>query len=210
MAAPNLDKGFVSALHDALAADIDPGAGRHLAVHHQALAIELVEMAPGRPMRHEIGIGDQHARGIGMRVEHADRLARLHQQGFVGFQTTQAGDNAIEAVPVARRPADPAIDHELVRLFRHVRIEIVHQHAQRRFGQPAFGRDGGAAGGAHDALIIETVCAHLTRSKARSAAQPVRSCRAAEVRLPIRVPAIRLTISRTAVKAVMPLTSSAG
>ena len=34
MAAPDLDEGLVGALHDALAADVDPGAGRHLAVHH--------------------------------------------------------------------------------------------------------------------------------------------------------------------------------
>jgi hypothetical protein len=32
----DLDEGLVGALHDALAADIDPGAGGHLAVHHEA------------------------------------------------------------------------------------------------------------------------------------------------------------------------------
>ena len=44
--APGLDEGLVGALHDALAADVDPRAGRHLAVHHQALAVELVEVLP--------------------------------------------------------------------------------------------------------------------------------------------------------------------
>ena len=83
MPAPDLDEGLVGALHDALAADVDPGAGRHLAVHHQALAIELVEMVPSRPMRHQIGIGDQHARRVRMGAEDADRLARLHQQRLV-------------------------------------------------------------------------------------------------------------------------------
>ncbi len=65
--AAHLDEGLVGALHDALRADVDPGAGRHLAVHHQPLAIELVEVLPGRPVRHEVGVGDQHAR----RVRHA-------------------------------------------------------------------------------------------------------------------------------------------
>ncbi len=83
MAPAHLDEGLVGALHDALAADIDPGARRHLAVHHQALAIELVEMVPGRPMRHQVGIGDQHARRVLVGAEHADRLARLHQQRLV-------------------------------------------------------------------------------------------------------------------------------
>ena len=54
MLAAHLDKGLVGTLHDALAPDIDPGSGRHLAVHHQALAIELVEMLPGRPFRHQV------------------------------------------------------------------------------------------------------------------------------------------------------------
>ncbi len=49
MLAAHLDEGFVGALNDPLAADIDPAAGGHLAVHHQALAIELVEMRPRSP-----------------------------------------------------------------------------------------------------------------------------------------------------------------
>ena len=48
--ASELDEGLVGALHDALRADVDPRAGGHLAVHHQALAIELVEVLPGRPL----------------------------------------------------------------------------------------------------------------------------------------------------------------
>ena len=43
------DEGLVGALDDALAADVDPRAGGHLAVHHQALAIELVEVLPASP-----------------------------------------------------------------------------------------------------------------------------------------------------------------
>ena len=42
-----------------------------------------------------------------------------------------------------------------MRLLRHLRVEVVHQHAQRRFGQPALGRELGAAGGANDAGIVE-------------------------------------------------------
>ena len=64
-------------------ADVDPGPGGHLAVHHQALAIELVEVLPGRPVRHEVGVGDQHARRVGVGAEDADGLARLHQQRLV-------------------------------------------------------------------------------------------------------------------------------
>ena len=83
MLAAHLDEGFVGALHDALRADVDPRAGRHLAVHHQALLIELVEVFPRRPVRDEVGVGEQHARRVGVRGEDADRLAGLDQQGFV-------------------------------------------------------------------------------------------------------------------------------
>ncbi len=96
-------------LDDALSADIDPGSGGHLPVHHQALGIELVELFPIRPMRHQIRIGDQHARRIGMGAKHADRLARLDEQGFVRFQPLQGADDDIEGGPIPRaaRPMPP-------------------------------------------------------------------------------------------------------
>ena len=146
--AADLDEGLVGALNDALAADIDPRAGGHLAVHHQAEPIELVEMVPGRPVRHEVGIGDQHARRVGMGAEDADRLAGLDEQRLVGLEPAQRRDDAVEAFPVARGAADAAIDDELARPLRHLRIEVVHQHPERRFGEPALGGDLGAARGA--------------------------------------------------------------
>src|SRR6516162_1414191 len=66
MAAPGLDERFIGALHDALAADIDPRPGRHLAEHHQSFAVEFVKMLPRGPMRNQVRIGDQNARRIGM------------------------------------------------------------------------------------------------------------------------------------------------
>ena len=136
VAPPDLDERFIRALDDSLTADIDPRARRHLAEHHQPLAVEFVEMLPGRPMRHQVRIRDQHARRVRMRAEHADRLARLHQQRLVRLQPAQRRDDAVVAVPVARRAADAAIDDQLARALRHLGIEVVHQHAQRRFGEP--------------------------------------------------------------------------
>ena len=90
MLAAHFGEGLVGALHDALAADVDPAAGRHLAEHHQALAIELVEVVPVRPARHEVRIGDEHARRIGVRAEDADRLAGLDQQRLFGARAGAA------------------------------------------------------------------------------------------------------------------------
>jgi hypothetical protein len=36
-----------------------------------------VEVLPGRPVRHEVRVGDQHARRVHVRAENTDRLAGL-------------------------------------------------------------------------------------------------------------------------------------
>ncbi len=139
MLATGFDKGFVSALNDALRADIDPRTGGHLAIHGETLLIQFVEMIPGCPMRHEVGIGDQNTRRILVGAENANRLARLHQQGFVFIECLEGRNDAVEIVPGAGSAANAAIDHQLMRTLGHIGVEIVHQHAQRRFGQPALG-----------------------------------------------------------------------
>src|ERR1700685_3478132 len=104
--AADLDEGLVGALHDPLAADIDPGARGHLAVHHQALAVELVEVLPGGPGRHQVRVGDQHPRRVGVSAENADGLAGLHQQSLVALEIPERGHDAVEALPVPRGAAD--------------------------------------------------------------------------------------------------------
>ena len=149
--AAGLDEGLVGALHDALAADVDPRAGRHLAVHHQALAVELVEVLPRGPLGHQVGVGQQHARRVGVGAEHAHRLARLDQQRLVGLQRAQRRQDRVEAVPVARRLADAAVDDQRVRVLGHLGVEVVLDHAVRRLDQPVAARDLGAARRAHRA-----------------------------------------------------------
>ena len=154
MAAPGLDERFIGALHDALAADIDPRSGRHLAEHHQSFAVEFVKMLPRGPMRNQVRIGDQNARRIGMRTENADRLSGLHEQGFVSFQFAQRLHDAVERFPVARGTADAAVNDKLIRSLGHFRIEVVHQHAQWRFGQPALSAENRAARRPDNPLVI--------------------------------------------------------
>ncbi len=167
--AAGLGEGLVSALDDALAADVDPGPGRHLAVHHQARAVELVEAVPGRPVRHQVGVGDQDARRVGMGPEHADGLARLHAEGLVVVQPLQGLDQDVVAAPVARRPADAAIDHQLLRALGDLGIEIVHQHPERRLGLPAPCVELPAPRRADHALIVASVQFHRLRPPVRAA-----------------------------------------
>ncbi len=147
---------LVRALHDALAADIDPAAGGHLSVHREPAVLEIPEILPGGPRGHEQRVGDEHARRAGMRLEHADRLAGLDEQRFVVLEVRERADDRVVRLPVARRLARSAVDDEIVGTLGHFRIEIVHQHPQRGFLRPAFAgqrcasrRANGTGGGGH-------------------------------------------------------------
>ncbi len=112
-------------------------------------------MLPRRPTRHQVGVGEQHARRIGVSLEHADRLARLHQQRFIVLESAQRLDDLVVTLPVARGAADAAIDNQFLRMLGHVRIEIVHQHPERGFGEPRLATDLLAARRANDARSVK-------------------------------------------------------
>ena len=137
MLASRFDEGLEGALHDALAADVDPAAGSHLAVHEQALAVEFVEVLPVGPLGHQVAVGQQHARRIGVGAEHPDRFAGLDEQRLVVAQVLQRCQDGVEAGPVACRTANAAVHHQRLGVLGHVRVEVVLQHAERRLGQPA-------------------------------------------------------------------------
>ncbi len=62
-------------LQNALRADVDPRARRHLAVHREAQLLEPTELVPVRPVAHEVGVGEQHTRGPLVGLHDADGLA---------------------------------------------------------------------------------------------------------------------------------------
>ena len=65
-------------------------------------------MLPSRPFGDEVGVGDEHARGVGVGAEHADRLARLDEQGLVLVQPLERLDDAVVASQLrAARPMPP-------------------------------------------------------------------------------------------------------
>src|SRR5581483_8389433 len=102
MLAAHFHECFIRALYDALATDVDPRACRHLAIHHQPLAVEFAEVLPGRPMRYEVGVSDEHARRVSVGSEDADWLARLYEQSFVLAQGFQGFDDVVVTLPIAR------------------------------------------------------------------------------------------------------------
>jgi hypothetical protein len=107
------DERLVGALHDALAADVDPRTGGHLAVHDEPELVEPAELVPVGPVADEVAVGEQHARRIDVGAEHADALARLHEHRLVGLQATQRREDLLQRLGVARRLAETAVDDEL-------------------------------------------------------------------------------------------------
>ena len=151
-------KRLVGALQDALGADVDPASGGHLAVHHQPGLIELVEGLPVGPVRHQVGVGDQHARRERVGLQHRHRLAGLHQQGLVVFQAVEDLHDLVKALPIAGRLAAPAVDDQVFGVLGHLGVEVVHQHAFGGFLNPAFGgalrstRSANLGGGGHGSV----------------------------------------------------------
>ena len=139
------------ALDDALRADVDPRPGRHLPVHGQPERLQTTEVRPGGPLRHEVGVGDEHARRPLVGLQDPDGLAGLHEQGLVVGERRERADDAVVARPVPGRPTRAAVDDEVVGALGDLGVEVVHEHAQRGLGLPRPGGERGAACGADGA-----------------------------------------------------------
>ena len=135
--AGDLGEALVGPLHDALAADVDPGAGGHLPVHRQPLGFELAELVPVVPVADQVRVGDQDARRPLVGAHHADRLARLDEQRLVVLQRLQRADDRVVGLPGARRAAGAAVDDEVLGALGDGRVEVVHQHPHRGLLRPA-------------------------------------------------------------------------
>ena len=146
-------EGLEGALQDALGGDVDPGAGRHLAVHHEALVLELAEVLPVSPVSHEVGVSDEHARCPLVGLPNAHRLAGLHQQGLIGLEVLEGFNDGVEGFPAACCTAGAAIDHEVLGALGNLGVEVIHEHAQGRFGLPGLGGQFGSARRAYFAWL---------------------------------------------------------
>src|SRR5687767_2245677 len=111
-------------------------------------------MLPGRPFGDEVRIREQDARGLCVGAEDAYRLARLDQQRLVGLEAFERFYDPVEALPVARGAAVAAVNDQLLGPLGDVGMQIVHQHPQRRFGEPAFCADLTAGRGSYLATVV--------------------------------------------------------
>ena len=146
-------EGLEGTLQDALGSDVDPGAGRHLAVHHQAFILELAEVLPVSPVSHQVGVSNKHARCPLIGLPDAHRLAGLHQQGFIGFEVLEGFYDGVKGFPAARCTTGAAVDHEVLGALGNLGVEVIHEHAQGRFGLPRLGGQFGSARRAYFAWL---------------------------------------------------------
>jgi hypothetical protein len=58
----------------------------------------------------------------------------LNQQRLVSFKPAKGFHDFVVAGPVSRGSPDATIHHEIIGSLGYVRIEIIHQHAERCFG----------------------------------------------------------------------------
>ena len=80
-----------------------------------------------------------------------DRLAGLDEQRLVVPELAQRAHDRVEALPVARGLADPAVDDEVLGALGHLGVEVVHEHAQGGLLLPRPAGERGAARGADGA-----------------------------------------------------------
>ena len=82
-------------------------------------------------MRNQIGIRQQHAWCVGVRLEYRHRLTGLNQQGLIVLQRPQRRYDCRIRIPVPRRLPPSAVNDEILGPFGDLRIETVHEHPQR-------------------------------------------------------------------------------
>ena len=130
---------LVGALEDALGADVDPRAGRHLPVHGEAEGLQAAELLPVRPVADQVGVGDEDARRPLVGLHDADRSAGLDEHRLVLLERPQRTDHGVEGAPVAGGLAGAAVDDELVGVLGDLGVEVVLQHPQGGFLLPSQG-----------------------------------------------------------------------
>ena len=84
-----------------------------------------------------------------MRGEHANWFAGLDEECFIVTEHREARADGVERLPASHRAAGTPVHHEILRAFRHFRVEIVHEHAERCFLDPATARNRGTARRTH-------------------------------------------------------------
>ena len=176
---------LVGSLQDALRADVNPAAGRHLAEHRQAHRFEPAKLLPGRPLAAPASCWRSARAGPCSCVRTTPTGLPDWTSSVSSLSSLRSvGDDGVERLPGARRLAGAAVDDEVVGIFGDLGIEVVHQHAQGRFLDPALAGAFGAARGVerpgmgdrgHDGASVGRMPSVILAGKAREVQRPQRN-----------------------------------
>ena len=152
--ARNSSERLVGSLKDSLCADVNPRAGRHLAVHRQPFGFEPAEFGPVSPITDEVRVRDEYARSPFVRREDSDGFSRLDEQSLVRLERVERVNDGVERFPVPRCASRAAVHDEIVGTLGHIGVKVVHQHALGGFGRPVLGRNGASACRSHSSGFV--------------------------------------------------------
>ena len=132
----------------------------------------VIELVPFEPRVFPVGRLDADTEGLLILTNDGELGHRLTHPSF-GIEKeylahVQCGQNGVEAGPITGSAADTAVHHQTLRIFCHIRIQIVLDHAERGFGQPGFAGQRAAFWRTDDAAGIETGIGHGGNSKGLS------------------------------------------
>src|ERR1700683_1802922 len=96
-------------------------------------------------MANQVRIRNEHARRMIVRLEHADGLARLHQQSLVVLKLLQSRNDRMVSLPTPCCTPGSAVHNKILRTLSHVLVKVIHEHAHSGFLLPAFASNGVAA-----------------------------------------------------------------
>ena len=147
-------KCFICALQNTLRANVNPASRRHLPIHDQPFSFPFIEIFLGSPVRHNVGVGNEDARGIGMGAENGNRLAALHEQRFIILKLAQRFKNGVKCIPIAGGAPPSAVDDEVFGVAGDFGVEVVLQHAVGGLLQPSFAVQFGANRSADNAFHV--------------------------------------------------------
>ena len=124
---------FVCSLEDSLGAYIDPASCCHLPIHSEAFCLEAAEFIPCGPLGDDLCVRNQNTWGVWVGLEDSHRFSRLHDESLVIPEVKQALHNGLITLPVSGGFSSATVDDELFRKFGHIRVQVVHHHAQGPF-----------------------------------------------------------------------------
>src|SRR5437667_3815850 len=127
---------FICALENPLSPDVSPRTSSHLSEHYQALLFQLVEVIACRPFEHKHAVDNQDPRCHPMSLEDRHRLPALDKKSVLLPQLLERSLDRLKSFPCSSGSSCSTVDDQLIRVFRHIRLQNIVEHSQSPLNLP--------------------------------------------------------------------------